>query len=142
MGLMNFITGGAAKVQIQLPTIGFPSMPIAIKIQITAEDNFECKNVFLDVQGSEYFSFRPQGAQQDVSSSANTFSQQFNVGPGFKLAKGESKELTGVITLPREAQPTYHGKHGKHTWTVQARCEAKGNDPDSGWKEIRIGANF
>lgn len=142
MGLMNFITGGAAKVQIQLPTIGFQSMPIAIKINVTAEAEFECKNVFLDVQGSEHVQFRPQGAQQDVSSTSSTFSQQFQIAPGFKLAKGESKELTGVITLPREAQPTYHGKHSKHTWTVQARLEAKGNDPDSGWKELRIGANF
>jgi len=142
MGLMNFITGGAAKVQITLPTIAFPSLPIAIKINITAEDEFECKNVFLDIGGTETLQFRPQGAQQDVSSTTSTFRQEFQVGPGFKLAKGESKEVTGVITLPREAQPTYNGKHGKHTWAVQARLEAKGNDPDSGWKELRIGANF
>lgn len=142
MGLMNFITGGAAKVQVTIPTIGFPSMPIAIKIAITAEDNFECTNVFLDVSATEHLQFRPTDAQQDVSSSTGTFRQSFQIAPGFKLAKGETKELTGVFTLPREAQPTYLGKHGKHTWAVQARLEAKGNDPDSGWKEIRIGANF
>jgi hypothetical protein len=142
MGLMNFITGGAAKVQVTIPTIGFPSMPIAIKIVVTAEDNFECKNVFVDVGGTETLQFRPQGAQEDATSSVSTFRQEFQVAPGFKLAKGESKELTAVITLPREAQPTYNGKHGKHAWAVQARLEAKGNDPDSGWKELRVGANF
>src|SRR5690349_17502833 len=123
MGLMNFITGGAAKVQITMPTIGFPSLPIAIKILVTAEDDFECKNVFLDVSGTEQLQFRPQGAQADVSSTSTTFRESFQVGPGFKLAKGESKEIAGVFLLPREAQPTYIGKHGKHTWTVQARLE-------------------
>jgi len=142
MGFLNFITGGAAKVRIELPNIVFPSMPVAVKIHVSAEDNFECKAVFLDVQGSENLSFRPSGAQQDATSNANTFSQQFQVAPGFSLKKGETKELQGVFTLPREAQPTYNGKHGKHTWTVQARLEAKGNDPDSGWKEVRVGANF
>jgi hypothetical protein len=142
MGLMSFVTGGAAKVQITLPTIAFPSMPIAIKVVITAEENWECKGVFIDVGATEHFSFRPQGAQQDVTSSVSTYNSKFEIAPGFKLAKGETKEVTGVITLPRESQPTYHGKHGKHTWAVQARCEARGNDPDSGWKELRIGANF
>jgi hypothetical protein len=139
---MSFITGGAAKVQITLPTIGFPSMPIAVKVVITAEENFECKNVFLDVGATEHISFRPQGAQQDATSTTSTYNSKFEISPGFKLAKGETKEVTGVITLPREVQPTYHGKHSKHTWSIQARCEAKGNDPDSGWKELRIGANF
>jgi hypothetical protein len=142
MGLMSFVTGGAAKVQITLPTIAFPSMPIAIKVVVTAEENWECKGVFIDVGGTEHIQFRPQGAPQDVSSSTSTYNSKFEIAPGFKLAKGETKEVSGVITLPREAQPTFHGKHAKHTWSIQARCEARGNDPDSGWKELRVGANF
>jgi sporulation-control protein spo0M len=140
MGFLNFITGGAAKVNIELPAIAFPSQAVTVSIHVEAKDNFECKAVYIDVVGNEHLSFRPQGAQQDATSSTNTFQQSFQVGPGFKLEKGQTKELSGSFTLPRETQPTYHGKYGKHTWQIQARLEAKGNDPDSGWKEIRVGA--
>ena len=79
MGILNFITGGSAKVQVTLPTVAFPSLPIAVKIHVTAADQFASPN---------------------------------------------------------------QGKHAKHTWTFQARLEARGNDPDSGWKEVRVGANM
>jgi hypothetical protein len=139
---MNFITGGAAKVEISFPAIVFPTMPIAVKIQIQATDDFVCTGVYVDVDGAENLSFRPANATADVSSSASTFRQAFSVGPGFALKKGETRELTGVVTLPKEAQPTYIGKHGKHTWTIQARLEAKGNDPDSGWKVVKVGCTM
>ena len=144
MGLLdrmkNYVTGGAAKLQLELPAIGYPSMPIAVKVRITAEADFKCEGLYLDVVGTEHLQFRPQGAQQDVTSSESTYRQSLQVTPPFELGKGETKEVSAVVTLPREAQPTYQGKHGKHTWQLQARLEAKGNDPDSGWKELRIGA--
>jgi len=142
MGLMNFITGGAAKVQISFPAIVFPTMPIAVKIQIQATDDFVCTGVYVDVAATENLSFRPANATADVSSSTGTYHQAFSVGPGFSLKKGETRELTGVVTLPKEVQPTYVGKHGKHTWVIQARLEAKGNDPDSGWKEVKVGCTM
>ena len=136
----NYVTGGAAKVTLELPTIGFVSMPIPVKVRITAEADFTCTGTFLDVQGVEHLQFRPREAPQDVTSVETTYRQSLKVNDGFTLKKGESKEVAAVVTLPREAQPSYAGKHGKHTWTVQARLEAKGNDPDSGWQPIRIGA--
>ncbi|MCE9575256.1 MAG: hypothetical protein K8W52_19050 [Deltaproteobacteria bacterium] len=142
MGFLNFITGGGAKVQITLPTVAFPSLPIAVKIHVTAADAFACTNVFIDVSASEHVQIRPHGAPADVTETTSTFSTSVAVAPGFALAKGETKELVGIVTLPPGSQPSYHGKHARHVWTIQARLEAKGNDPDSGWKEIRIGANM
>ncbi len=142
MGFLNFITGGAAKVEITLPAVAFPSLPIAVKIHVTATDAFTCTSVFLDVSGSEHVQVRPQGATADVTATTSTLTHSVAVAPGFTLAKGETKELVGVVTLPPGSQPSYHGKHARHVWTIQARLEAKGNDPDSGWKEIRIGANL
>lgn len=142
MGILNFITGGSAKVELTLPNLAFPLLPIAVKIRVTAADQFACTNVFVDVVGTEYLQHRPVGATADVSAVTVTYSHQFPIAPGFGIAKGESKELSGIITLPKEVQPSYHGKHARHVWTIQARLEARGNDPDSGWKEIRIGANM
>src|SRR5262245_13478334 len=104
MGFLNFITGGAAKVRIEYPTIAFPTLPVAVKIYVEATDNFECKAVHLDVTGTEHLQFRPSGAQNDAVSSDSTFRQSFQIAGGFKLAKGETKEIQGTFTLPREAQ--------------------------------------
>jgi hypothetical protein len=144
MGLLgkmkNYVTGGAAKLSIEIPAVGFIGMPIPVKVKVSAEADFKCEGLFIDVAGSEHVQFRPQGAQADVTAHESTHRQALKVCDGFEMDEGQTREFTTVVVLPRDEQPTYKGKHTKHTWQMQARLEAKGNDPDSGWKEIRIGA--
>ena len=143
MGLFDkakhYLAGTHAKVSITLPAIGFPSMPIAVKVSATAAADFECAGVFVDVVATESANVKPpQG--DEVHGSAQTYTGKVQLSGPFSMKTGETKEWQGVVTLPREVQPTYHGKHAKHVFQLQGRLETKGNDPDSGWHELRIGA--
>jgi hypothetical protein len=41
--------------------------------------------------------------------------------------------------VPGAALPTYHGSYASHKNQLRARVEAKGNDPDTGYIEYRVG---
>ena len=143
MGLFDkakhFMAGTHAKVTISMPAIGFPSMPIAVKITAVAAADFECGGVYVDVSATESVEAKPpQG--DTVRDSETTYHNKFLISGPFAMKNGETKEWTGTVTLPREIQPTYKGKNAKHVVTLQARLDTKGNDPDSGWQELRIGA--
>ncbi len=135
----NFMTGGHAKVKIELPPIAFPSTPITVKVIAEATADFDCNGVFVDVSATESASFKPAGADNTVNHSASTYSTTVQIGPAFKMAKGETKEWTGVITLPRDVQPTFKGKSMKHLVSACGRLDTKGNDPDSGFIELHVG---
>ena len=64
--------------------------------------------------------------------------QEFQVCGEFTLGAGETKVVEGTIQLPPTLQPSFDGRYTKNLYQVQGRREAKGNDPDSGWKPIRI----
>ena len=38
------------------------------------------------------------------------------------------------------ADPAYDGRFVDHDWRLQGRLEMSGNDPDSGWIKIKVGA--
>jgi len=140
----NYLAGTHAKVTLSMPAIGFPSMPIAVKITAAAAADFECGGVYVDVSATETVEIRPgkERPQQTeiIRDTEPTYSAKVQIAGPFAMKEGETKEWTGVVTLPREVQPTYRGKNGTHVVQLQARLETKGNDPDSGWHELRIGA--
>lgn len=43
------------------------------------------------------------------------------------------------ITLPDHVQPTYNAYPKTHVWQIIAGLDMKGNDPDSGWKDLFVG---
>ena len=57
----------------------------------------------------------------------------------FVLGANESKEFEGTVNMPQNVQPTFQGKYTFHEWEIRGRVEAKGNDPDSGFKPLRVG---
>jgi hypothetical protein len=75
----------------------------------------------------------------DLVKSESTFNQKFPVAGPFSMKQGETKEWTTTITLPPTVPPTFQGKLTKHTLQVQAGLDTKGNDPDSGWIDLRFG---
>jgi hypothetical protein len=108
---------------------------------VTAEAtaDFECNGVFVDVSATESARFKPSGADNEVSHSESTYTATVQIAPGFKMAKGETKEWVGTITLPRDVQPTFKGKKLKHEISACGRLDTKGNDPDSGFIEFHVG---
>jgi hypothetical protein len=142
MGLFDkakqFIAGTHAKVTVQVPAIAFPSMPVAVKVTAHASASFESKGVYLLVSGTENVKIDVSDGP-DIHKSESTFNQKFEIAGPFAMKEGETKEWTATITLPPTLPPTYQGKMTKHTVQVQAGLDTKGNDPDSGWVDLRYG---
>ena len=43
-----------------------------------------------------------------------------------------------MIAVPPTLQPSFEGRWTKNLYQVRGRLEAKGNDPDSGYKPLRV----
>jgi hypothetical protein len=144
MGLFDkakaYMTGSHAKVTLEHPTVGFPSLPIAVKVTASATMDFDYDGVFIDVHAVEDVGVKNPSGQGEVRESHSSYEQQIRVAPAGSMKKGDTQEWTGTVILPPTTQPTFKGKTSSHSIKLRGRLETKGNDPDSGFLEIRIGA--
>lgn len=58
---------------------------------------------------------------------------------GMSLKANQNYTWQKEITLPDHVQPTYNAYPKNHVWQVIAGLDMKGNDPDSGWKDVFVG---
>ena len=144
MGLFDkakaYMTGSHAKVTLENPAVGFPSQPISVKVTAAATLDFEFGGVFVDVHGVEDVSVKNPSGQGDVKESHTSYEQEVRIAPAGSMKEGETQTWTGVVILPPTTQPTFKGKVSSHSIKLRGRLETKGNDPDSGFIEIRVGA--
>lgn len=143
-GAVNAVTGGAAKVTFEFePAVACAGETIRVKISATSTGGeVKSKGVFVDLLGSERVTVH-KGAtpelQSDVTVSKTTLEQSFQIAPDFVLAANETKLFEGQFQVPNVALPSFAGQLAQHNWQIRGRIEATGNDPDSGFKPIRIG---
>jgi hypothetical protein len=152
-GAVKAVTGGAAKVTIEVPhAIVMAGMPAKCRVTaVSTGAELKSGGCFLDVTASEtvqlngvtptgYRGAEPaQKVPVDARDSQTTFQQSFQIAPAFVLAPNETKVFEGVFLLPGGIQPSFQGKIASHQWTVRGRIEAFGNDPDSGYQAFRVG---
>jgi len=141
-GAMNAVTGNAAEVTIDYPKVAFAGE--SIKVKITARSTgaeVKSKGIFVDLVGQERTSLDTQanGQKHHVSESKETYGKEHQIAEAFTLAANETRSWEGSVTLPSNAQPSYDGVHTKHVWQIRGRVEALGNDPDSGFLDLRVG---
>jgi hypothetical protein len=144
-GAVNAVTGNAAKVTMEFsPMMAYPGDKVSVKITATSTGNeVKSKGVFVDVQGLEQIKIKSGaalGVNNDVLVSKAVVDQAIPLAPAFTLAKGESKVWEGMIQIPMNVAPTYAGAFTTHEVKLRGRIEAFGNDPDSGYLPIKIGA--
>jgi hypothetical protein len=143
-GAMNAVTGNAAKVTIEFnPAIAFPGDHVQVRITATSTGGeVKSKGVFVDLRGLEEISLpkNTSGDHQKIDAQRDTHSNEIQIAPAFVLGANETKTWEANVQLPGGIQPTYNGIFTKHQCQVRGRVEATGNDPDSGWQQIRIGA--
>lgn len=143
-GAVKAVTGGSAKVDIEYSTEALmPGETLSVTITITSTvGDMKSKGVFIDVQSEEVVNINKNVSQQLESNlrvSRETFKQSFQVAPEFVLAAGETQTFEGEITLPPNVQPSYSGQFTQHKWSIRGRLDVRGNDPDSGFKPMRVG---
>lgn len=144
-GAVNAVTGNAAKVELEfMPPVAYPGDRVKVTIKATSTGN-EVKSggVFVDLHGMEEIKIKrgaAMGVENDLSVQKTTLEQALQIAPAFVLGKGETKVFEGTIEIPTAAQPSYAGAFSAHSWQIRGRLEAFGNDPDSGFKPLKVGA--
>lgn len=141
---VNFVTGGAAKVQIEYsPSTALPGDPISVKVTATSTGaEVKSKGIYIDLRAVERVSVNKRDSAEldnDLNLSFTTFNQEFKIAEEFVLGKDETKVFEGSVNMPQNVQPTFNGKYVSHEWEIRGRVEAKGNDPDSGFQPIKVG---
>ena len=138
------VTGGAAKVTIEYqPQVAMAGDKITVKITCTSTGaEVKSKGVYVDIRGLEVINVDKHTANTDngVHASKTSFEQEFAISQALVLPPNETKLFEGSVTLPPTAQPSFQGTYAEHKWEIRGRLEAFGNDPDSGWLPLRVGA--
>ena len=140
-GALNAVTGGAARVQFTFgPQILFPGEQAKIGISATSTgQEVQSKGLFIDLAATELVDVK-DASDTHVRYQEQTFYREIQVAPAFVLAPNENRSLEVVFLVPADARPSFTGKLSRHQWQIRARVEAFGNDPDSGWIDIRVGS--
>ena len=160
-GMVQAVTGGGVRVTIECDPFAFPGEELRVRVSVTSTGGeVKSQGVFVDILGSEHVKIPaspvPQNAPRpateappagqsstppkDIEASHVSCSQSFQIAPAVVLAAGESRQFEGAIRLPPGLQPSYAGRHAQHSWFIRGRLEAWGNDPDSGYQPLRVGA--
>jgi hypothetical protein len=142
-GAVQAVTGGAAKVTIEFsPSFLYPGDQVQVKITATsAGAEVKSKGAFVDLRGWEEVKVKNTGPNQSgfSTTSSSTHDKAIQISGDFVLAPNETKTFEGQVQVPNGLQPTYNGPNAKHQWEIRGRIEAWGNDPDSGYKPLRVG---
>lgn len=141
---VNFVTGGAAKVQIEYsPSTAVPGQAISVKVTATSTGGeVKSKGIYIDLRAVERVAVSKRDAAElddDLDFSKTTFKNEIKIADEFVLGANETKVFEGTINMPDNVQPSFEGKYVSHAWEIRGRVEAKGNDPDSGFQPIRVG---
>ena len=141
-GAVNAVTGGGAAVEITYAERVTAGASVPIKVTVTSKGaEIKSKGVYVDFHGTESITVTKKDdakLTEDYRRSVDHSKQEFQLCGEFTLGAGETKVVEGTITLPSSLQPTFEGRFGHNQYRLQGRLEAKGNDPDSGWKPLRI----
>src|SRR5436190_14798087 len=104
MGLFDkakaYMTGSHAKVTIEHPAIGFPNMPIAVKVTAVAGMDFEFGSVFVDVYAGENVEIKNPNGQGELKETHQTYATEIKLAPAGSMKKDETMTWQGVVTLP------------------------------------------
>ncbi len=144
-GAVNAVTGGGAKVTLEFqPATASPGDNVLVKVSAQSSGaEVKSKGLFIDLHGTEHVHIKHNqvtGVAQDVNCTKQSLEVSLQVAPEFVLAANETKLFEGTIQIPQNLQPTYQGPFARHEVQIRARVESFGNDPDSGFVPIRIGA--
>lgn len=143
--IKSFISGNAAKVELLMDASVKRGKPF--KITVTAEvkeNNIEMKRVYFRLLSTEKVIVTrtvQDGGNISIKEEEkkNTLNDvYFDVIASGTLHANEKYTWEKEITLPEHLQPTFNAYPRTHVWQVIAGIDMKGNDPDSGWKDLFV----
>ena len=121
----NFVTGGAADVQIELikPVLDDQlELEVVIRVKPTGE-TIHAKCLYVEAQAVE------------KSSTTNVlFKIEHVLEEELQINKGDEKEWKYKLMFPDDVPPTYLAKYFTVKWEIKASLDMPGVDPNSGWQ--------
>ena len=148
---VNAVTGGAATVTLDYsPSFVYPGDQVTVRVTATAGGaEVKSKGAFIDVRGYEEVRVKTTHTttgssttgttNPTTSTTSTTHEKSAQINGEFVLAPNETKTFEGQFQVPQGILPSYNGPNAKHLWEIRGRIEAWGNDPDSGFKPLRVG---
>lgn len=123
--------------------------PFEVRIKAEVQDeNIRIDRVYLNVVGTELVKARASDVVRNsdgstrtrtktVELSHETFNDEITVKGASNLVANQTYEWKTEITIPNGSLPIYHGFNARHGYYVRAGLDMSGNDPDSGWVELK-----
>ena len=145
----NMVTGGGAKVWIEVSEPALEE-PFSVTVKTLIDDaDLAVNRVYLKIKSVEEVVVRDvevavesgdeiRSERRDISQSTNLFQTEINVAGADTLQAEQEYSWQVEVSLPESALPTFEGHNANHTWYILGALDARGNDPDSGWKEVEL----
>ena len=148
-GAMSAVTGGGAKVSIEYAaSTVFPGDPVPVKVTVVStRGEIKSNGVYVDLVAAEEGAANTtvvcknchQKSEETAKFEKQTANQSFPLAGAFVLQPNETRVFEGTIQVPGGMQPSYAGPVARHQWQIRGRLDAFGNDPDSGFRSLRVG---
>lgn len=143
--LKNAVTGGAASVQLVMPSSARRGDTIALQVTATAKSSAKVNAVYVLVRAREHAQLRDTDYQGGKSTTETvhgwrtSFEQRVTIAGPLQLQEGQTMQWEGSFSFPTSVQASFQGQMIDHTWELQAGLDMTGNDPDSGWLPLVVG---
>ena len=147
--LKNAVTGGAAKVSVDVGTVT-RGQSFEVTVRAQADDaDVKYDRVYLKVEGVEEAEVPSSDTVRDNDGDSHrrrenararctTFETKTDVAPEGELPANQSGEWTVQVEIPETANPEFTGRYARHYYQVFAGMDCFGNDPDSGWIRLNV----
>ena len=142
--LKGNLTGDWATVTTQVSTAR-RGETISVPIEVTVKDkDISVDAVILELSCREIVDLPDRGSSStsscnhSMSANESLYDQNINVAGPQQLGAGSSQSFTANVQIPSHLPPTFSGRNARVEWSVRARLDMKGNDPDSGTQHITV----
>jgi hypothetical protein len=125
-GAMNTVTGGGATVTLEHTGTFKAGGTITVKVGATSTGGeVKSKGVYVDLRGR-----KKDTVGQIAGNVVAAATHEFKVAEEFTLAAKETKLFESIVQIPADINADLD-------WEIRGRIDTFGNDPDSGFKDIR-----
>ena len=103
----------------------------AVRLEVT------CTEI---VEGHDYVpsTFPTTDAYHDTDRLGTLFDEVFDAAGPQDLAAGSTHTFTVDVAIPEDLPASHHGRQARIEWTLFARLDMEGNDPDSGVQQLTV----
>jgi hypothetical protein len=141
--LKNKITGGAAQVNISVPSVQ-RGQAGTVRVEATAKANGKVNAVYLLVRATETCQVKDSDwdgtkhTTETVRGRKTSYETKITVSGPTEIKAGENYTWEGRVELPTSVNASFEGKMIEHVWEILAGLDMPGNDPDSGWVKFEV----